>query len=343
MILFKCKKYVALYKEYKFMKKKPMKHLSRIILFSIVFCVMVFNKNEAHATVKLMSDGTVFDAEFYGKAYPEVARIYGNSEADLYRHYNQFGKGEGRMPFDPALLTGAASMPQSGNVTTPQATTLQPAVKSTDKCIIVIGDSRTVSIICTLYGVSPDKCYSFTEERAKSITNAVFKYDNTWYVMSGQGGGCLSKNSYDNALARTKSIIEGMPSLAGCSSYSVVNLFAINDVYYDKNGYSKYPGMYLSKDAKLLTDYKYCNKVYQFNAGPVDPNGKASKKGVTNELINKYNSGFVSNGLVTCVDLNAYLVNSGYTAIVDKTDNSGLHYDPVTNVKIFNLIQATVK
>ena len=218
-----------------------------------------------------------------------------------------------------------------------------PVVAPGDRCVIIIGDSRTCSLNCTLYGVGPEKCYLFTEERKKNINNAVFKYNNVWYVITGEGGGSLSRGSYDNALKRATTIIEGIPGLSSCSSYSVVNLFAVNDLYYNKKKYTSYPATYLQKDASLLTNYKYCNSVYQFNAGPVDPNGKASKAGMTNELINTYNAGFVSTDQVMCVDLNSYLTQAGYTAIIDKTDNSGIHYDPETNIKIFNLIQVLVK
>ena len=242
------------------------------------------------------------------------------------------------------LLIGMDVHAEPGTTTTPGTITAPvPVVKNSDKCVIVIGDSRTCSLNCTLFGIAPEKCYKFTEDRKNGVNNAVFKYDNIWYVISGEGGGCQSKGSYDKALLRCSQIVEEMPQLMACGSYSVVNLFAINDLYYNRKKYSTYPVSYLSKDAMLLTGYPYCDRVFQFNAGPVDPNGKAAKSGLTNELINQYNAGFVSNNLVTCVDLNTYLNNAGFTAIIDKNDNSGIHYDHDTNIKIFNLIQVMVK
>ncbi|MCI8831785.1 MAG: hypothetical protein HFG43_12535 [Lachnospiraceae bacterium] len=50
------------------------------------------------AAPQTMSDGTVFDAEFYAQTYPDVASVYGTTNTDiLYQHYVQFGKAEGRL------------------------------------------------------------------------------------------------------------------------------------------------------------------------------------------------------------------------------------------------------
>ena len=52
----------------------------------------------AYAQPKTMSDGTVFDAEYYANTYPDVKAAFGNDEAALYNHYIQYGKSEGRLP-----------------------------------------------------------------------------------------------------------------------------------------------------------------------------------------------------------------------------------------------------
>lgn len=50
----------------------------------------------AYAQPKTMSDGTVFDAEFYANTYPDVKAAFGNDEKALYNHYVKYGKAEGR-------------------------------------------------------------------------------------------------------------------------------------------------------------------------------------------------------------------------------------------------------
>ena len=37
-----------------------------------------------------------FDAEFYAKAYPDVVAVFGDSPEALYKHYQDYGKAEGR-------------------------------------------------------------------------------------------------------------------------------------------------------------------------------------------------------------------------------------------------------
>ncbi len=45
-----------------------------------------------------MPDGTIFDAEYYAQAYPDVASEIGTDINALYNHYVTYGKSEGRLP-----------------------------------------------------------------------------------------------------------------------------------------------------------------------------------------------------------------------------------------------------
>lgn len=45
-----------------------------------------------------MPDGTIFDAEYYAQAYPDVASEIGTDPNALYNHYVTYGKKEGRLP-----------------------------------------------------------------------------------------------------------------------------------------------------------------------------------------------------------------------------------------------------
>ena len=56
------------------------------------------------AAPKTMSDGNVFDAQYYAANNPDVVAAVGSSEAALYHHYLKYGAAEGRLPVqrDPA-------------------------------------------------------------------------------------------------------------------------------------------------------------------------------------------------------------------------------------------------
>lgn len=74
------------------MKKKVMK----MILITSVGVMMC--GTTVMAQPKTMSDGMVFDAEYYAQNNPDVVEAFGTDENLLYQHYVAFGKNEGRKP-----------------------------------------------------------------------------------------------------------------------------------------------------------------------------------------------------------------------------------------------------
>ena len=89
------------------MKRKLKGHIF-VALVAIMLSGMTMTVS---AAPKTMSDGQTFDAEFYAKTYPDVVDALGNSESALYSHYVNYGKAEGRLPYENA------SKPQSTNTT----------------------------------------------------------------------------------------------------------------------------------------------------------------------------------------------------------------------------------
>ena len=57
----------------------------------------------ALAAPEIMSDGGVFDAEYYAETYPDVKAAFGDNKEALYNHYLRFGKVEGRIACRPAV------------------------------------------------------------------------------------------------------------------------------------------------------------------------------------------------------------------------------------------------
>lgn len=76
--------------------------------------------NEINSSVstepKQMKDGTLFDAQYYRKNNPDVVKVYGTNETDLYRHYVEYGKKEGRKPYSDAVVTVQSSPTQNANI-----------------------------------------------------------------------------------------------------------------------------------------------------------------------------------------------------------------------------------
>ena len=57
------------------------------------------------AAPKTMSDGNVFDAQYYAANNPDVVAAVGSSEAALYHHYLKYGAAEGRLPYGTETVT----------------------------------------------------------------------------------------------------------------------------------------------------------------------------------------------------------------------------------------------
>lgn len=70
------------------------------MVITILGIVTIFSNSLAvFAAPKTMSDGTVFDADYYAKNNPDVVAVYGTDESALYQHYIDYGKKEGRLTY----------------------------------------------------------------------------------------------------------------------------------------------------------------------------------------------------------------------------------------------------
>lgn len=70
----------------------------KILIGLLATGFMLGNTLTALATPVSMPDGTIFDAEYYAQAYPDVASEVGTDPNELYNHYVTYGKAEGRLP-----------------------------------------------------------------------------------------------------------------------------------------------------------------------------------------------------------------------------------------------------
>ena len=82
----------------------------------------------ALAAPKKMSDGQMFDAEYYAEHNPDVVKALGTAEDVLYKHYVEHGKAEGRLPYANASNTTSSlttSAKNANNTATSNNTTSQ--------------------------------------------------------------------------------------------------------------------------------------------------------------------------------------------------------------------------
>lgn len=81
----------------------------RLLSYLISILLILSLSMNVYAAPKAMSDGQIFDAEFYANTYPDIKAAFGNDEAKLYAHYLQFGKAEGRLPYSNAQVAKPAA------------------------------------------------------------------------------------------------------------------------------------------------------------------------------------------------------------------------------------------
>lgn len=87
------------------------KYLLAAAMFATAF--MTFGTIEAQAAPVQMSDGTIFDAEYYAETYPDVAAAFGADAVALYEHYVSFGRKEGRSGYLPGTESQAVPASQT--------------------------------------------------------------------------------------------------------------------------------------------------------------------------------------------------------------------------------------
>ena len=86
------------------MKKKMVIALTAITL-------MLGKGMTVFASPQVMPDGTLFDAEYYAQANPDVAAALGTDASAMYQHYLMYGKAEGRLAVSPENVSTDLTVP----------------------------------------------------------------------------------------------------------------------------------------------------------------------------------------------------------------------------------------
>ena len=87
--------------------------MKRIALLLSTIIIITGRTSTVYAAPKQMSDGNIFDAEFYAENNPDVVSVFGTDEAQLYQHYLLNGAAEGRLPYEGADISSITVINQA--------------------------------------------------------------------------------------------------------------------------------------------------------------------------------------------------------------------------------------
>lgn len=221
----------------------------------------------------------------------------------------------------------------------------QTVSTAVSKCIIIIGDSRTSSLIGTM---NSDKTYKQLYYRSEAPElDAIFLKDDVLIAICSESAGYYDNGAFERAFGRMNSLITTNPNMSKTSNYYYFNLFGVNDVFMKGLGSIENSAKYIGIDEQIKDIWPQVIRFYQFNAGEISYDGWLYNRGImNNELIEKYNMHLKSTEKVEVVDLYSYLKVFGYGTSDDSVEGytkSGVHYDEDTDWKILNLIYSLAK
>lgn len=87
------------------MKTRKTIKIKKLMAVCMTATVIAGNSMTVFAVPMTMSDGTVFDAEYYARNNPDVVAVYGTDTAALFSHYQSYGRAEGRAPAEDGAVS----------------------------------------------------------------------------------------------------------------------------------------------------------------------------------------------------------------------------------------------
>lgn len=91
---------------------KKMKRIRYLLVLGVsILFLCLFPSLSANASPVIMPDGYLFDPEYYAANNPDVVAAFGDSTEALYRHFQEYGASEGRLPWDPYAQIDISSVP----------------------------------------------------------------------------------------------------------------------------------------------------------------------------------------------------------------------------------------
>lgn len=122
------------------------------ILIGFLTAVMLQTSMTAFAAPRRMSDGTVFDAEYYAGSNPDVKAVFGTNEQNLYLHYKMFGKNEGRLPVAPTAYPTPVTQQSVASIMENGFDPVYYANNNKDVVAVLGNDPQKLYLHYTLFG-----------------------------------------------------------------------------------------------------------------------------------------------------------------------------------------------
>ena len=160
------------------------------ILIGFLAAVMLQTSMTAFAAPKRMSDGTVFDAEYYASSNPDVKAVFGTNEQNLYLHYKMFGKNEGRLPVAPTAYPTPVTQQSVASIMESGFDPVYYANNNKDVVAVLGNDPQKLYLHYTLFGknegrkgCAPTSTSGTNTSSSSSSAAGTYKYglDQTQY------------------------------------------------------------------------------------------------------------------------------------------------------------------
>lgn len=87
----------------------------KLVTVLITVLTIAGNSITVHAVPERMEDGTLFDSDYYAEKYSDLMHIFGRNTKELYQHYKNYGKAEGRDALPPKYVYPELPAPVSGD------------------------------------------------------------------------------------------------------------------------------------------------------------------------------------------------------------------------------------
>lgn len=201
-------------KEYFKEKNIRLREFKKHIIISAV-CVMTafltftLSSVSVYAAPRTMSDGTVFDPEYYAAANPDVVAALGSDPNVLYKHYVIYGKNEGRKPYaDASSVSQTPSQSSSQVSNTASAFIIGPYAITKNYTNSKLTDDQLINNAATAFAYIPAELlnqffttnsdtmtYSDMAHDSRFATGHVAGYDKQTWSVSSAGQWTLANSA----------------------------------------------------------------------------------------------------------------------------------------------------
>lgn len=162
--------------------------MKKVFIMFLTAVTVTCSSLTAFAAPETMPDGTIFDAEYYAQAYPDVTAAIGTGRDALYNHYVTFGKAEGRYACAPDTAQSAvnpAENPISVQKNIIGTTPIEALVYINYLPDFLLTDSRPTSLVDNARGIVGSE-YEY-DDYGNIISHKTAMNDSYSYIRDAEG------------------------------------------------------------------------------------------------------------------------------------------------------------